>query len=206
MLEQRIFAISGVNELRALINGYSWATLVSAVDSADLVVSHLPILLDANDPGLSVLGHLARADANIHELGKHQVVLIIQGPHGYVSPTWYKAGPYVPTWNFVVVHLHGRPELLDEEETYSVLSATVDHFEAARPEPWRLDSVVDYARRIAPGTTGFRMKPSRIVGKAKLSQDKPADVAKRVIEALESDPYQGQPEVAAAIRQHLNMN
>jgi transcriptional regulator len=202
MLEQPLYALEEQASVADLIARHGWVTLVTGA-TAGPVVSHLPVIPDPAGDGLSVLGHLARPDADAHELGEHDVVVIVQGPHGYVSPTFYEAGPYVPTWNFVVAHLHGRPELLTAEETYDVLSATVDHFEAARPQPWRMASAAGYAQRIAPGTTGFRLVPSRVVGKAKLSQDKPAEIVGRVIRALETDPVHGDAALAAAMRQHL---
>jgi transcriptional regulator len=131
--------------------------------------------------------------------------LIVQGPNGYISPTWYEAGPFVPTWNFVVCHLHGRPERLSADETYGVLSRTVDHAEAPRPEPWRLEMAADYAQRIAPATAGFRLAPSRVVGKAKLSQDKPTEVAARVVAALEADPVHANAPLAGAMRRQLGL-
>lgn len=200
MLEQSVYAV-GDDEVRRLVAARGWATIVSGRPQP--VVSHLPVVLDADVPdGLTLLGHLARTDAQAHELGRHDVVVVVEGPDGYVSPTFYEAGPYVPTWNFVVAHLHGRPEVLDEHETWTVLERTVAHFEAARPVPWRLGGVDEYARSIAPYTTGFRLTPTRVVGKAKLSQDKPAEVIDRVIRALEHDPVHARPELAAAMAEH----
>ena len=211
MLEQPIYALTDPARIRELVAGHGWATLISATDRGP-VVSHLPVVPDAagcggeeeGDPGdLAIVGHLARADAELHELGAHDVVVVIEGPNGYVSPGSYHAGPYVPTWNFVVAHLHGRPAVLDGAETYRVLQRTVDHFEAARPEPWRLETVEDYAREIAPYTTGFRLRPTRVVGKHKLSQDKPHEVALRVVDALAGDGQQSNRTLAAAMRRVL---
>lgn len=182
MLEQRIYAMTDVAELREVVAAHGWATMVTATPDRGMVVSHLPIVVDPTQDGLVVLGHLARTDATLHELGRHDTVLVVQGPHGYVSPRFYAGGPYVPTWNFVVVHLHGRPEPLDGDETYAVLDRTVDHFEQCQ---WRLDSVAAYAHRIAGGVTGFRLAPDRVVGKAKLSQEKPAEDVRGVIAALD---------------------
>ncbi|MBB6346770.1 FMN-binding negative transcriptional regulator [Nonomuraea muscovyensis] len=193
MLEQPMYALDDPAALRALVAAHGWALLVS---DGGPVVSHLPIIPDPADPGAAVLGHLAREDAELHGLGERPVVIVVQGPHGYVSPTWYEAGPYVPTWNFVTVHLHGTPELLGPEETWQVLSGTVDHFEAGRPEPFRMGEVEEYARRLAPAVTGFRLVPTRVVGKAKLSQDKPAEIVERVIGALDAE----NPPLARAMR------
>ncbi|MEV0974015.1 FMN-binding negative transcriptional regulator [Microtetraspora glauca] len=200
MLEQEIYALDDPEALRGLIRDHGWATLVTVSAEGELVVTHLPVIPDPETPGPAVVGHLARTDPAARGLGERPVVLVVQGPHGYVSPAFYEAGPYVPTWNHVTVHLHGTPRPLGPEETYEVLSATVDHFESARPEPFRMADVEGYARRIAPGTTGFRLMPSRVVGKAKLSQDKPAEIVERVIRALDTDDVHRNPALADAMR------
>lgn len=214
MLEQPQYAITDHAELADLLRTHPWATLVSAIpktaaeDGAaagtELAVSHLPVILDENDDrsDLVVVGHLAKADARLHQLGAHDVVLIVQGPHGYLSASWYLTGTHVPTWDFVVGHLHGRPSLLDGPDTLDVLAATVDHLEADQPQPWRLDSVPDYARRIAPETTGFRLRPDRIIGKAKLHQDETPTEALHLAAAAVTADSRSTPaqQLAAAIR------
>ncbi|ANY07189.1 hypothetical protein AFB00_13860 [Pseudonocardia sp. HH130630-07] len=178
-----------------LVAGHPWATLCSVVDGVP-VVSHLPVLAEPGPAG-AVVGHLARADAERHELGAHPAVVVVQGPHAYVSPSFYRsANPAVPTWNFVVAHLHGRPVVLGDAETLDVLDRTVEHLERPRPEPFRLASVDGYARRIAPHTTGFRLVPDRIDAKAKLSQDKPQADRDGVIAGLREDPVHAAPEMA----------
>jgi transcriptional regulator len=204
MLEQTLYGQHDLDRVRALVSEHGWATLVSSPPHRGLVVSHLPVILDPGREDATVLCHLARRDAESHQLGEHDVVVIVAGPNGYVPPDFYRDGPYVPTWNFEVLHLHGRPVPLPRDESYEVLERTVDHFEASRPRPWRLASVAEYAHQIAPHTTGFRLSPSRLVGKAKLSQEKPVATALRVITALEdqSDVHHN-PALAAAMRRAL---
>lgn len=200
MLEQPVFALTDPHRIDALVREHPWCVLVSAHPDGP-VVSHLPVLLDPDAPAGSgtVVGHVARADARLHALGEHDVVVVVQGPHGYLSPSWYGEVPHVPTWDFEVLHLHGRPELLDATGTYAVLDATVAHFERRLPRPWRLDAVDDYAHRIAGGTTGFRLRPSRVVAKAKLSQDESVELRRRVVEELRHEhPYRN-PALADAV-------
>lgn len=204
MLEQPVFRIADPQRARDLVRQYPWAVLVSHTPAAGLVVSHLPVLVEESTSDLVVLSHLARVDGEEHELGRHEVVLIVQGPNGYLSPSWYDEVPHVPTWNFVVVHLHGRPEILDADQTYRVLSATVDRFEQPLSPPWRLEQVAEYAHRIAPATIGFRMRPRRIVAKAKLSQDESPDLVRRAAEMLDADGPYRQPSLAAAMRAELD--
>ncbi|MFI6502815.1 FMN-binding negative transcriptional regulator [Nonomuraea typhae] len=178
--------------IRTLIADNPWATLVSG-GSGGLTGSHLPVLLE-DGPELSLVGHLGRPDDDLHELGEHEVLLIVEGPNGYISPGWYGTGPAVPTWNYLAVHLYGRPEVLGPEETYRVLMDTVDRFERVRPEPYRIEH--GYGRAVAPGVAGFRLRPERVVAKAKLSQDKSPDVVRNVIHALEHDPFYANPALA----------
>ncbi|MFB9530216.1 FMN-binding negative transcriptional regulator [Nonomuraea roseola] len=171
--------------VRALVADHPWATLVSGTTCGS-VASHLPVLLE-DGPELSVVSHLGRPDDELHELGRHAVLLIVEGPGGYVSPGWYGDGAAlaVPTWNYVAAHLYGYPELLGPEETFDVLSATVDRFERVRPWPYRIDE--GHARGIAHGVAGFRLRVTHWSAKAKLSQDKPAAIARNIIHALETD-------------------
>lgn len=200
MRQNPSFALDDPGEIRRIVREHPWATLVSAT-STGLQVSHYPVVLEGDD--LTIVSHVGRPDDAIHELGEHDVVVILQGPHGYVSPGWYDADPAVPTWNFVTVHLHGRPELLSAEENLRVLADLVDVFEAPLPEPRSMNGTTlnaDYAARISRGTVGFRLRPTRVEAKAKLSQNKPEHIVRTVVAELEgSGPY-AQAELAAAMR------
>jgi transcriptional regulator len=201
MLSRHEYAWPGSDQdLLNLVADHPWATLVSTTSNG-LVVSHLPVIPATDPDGVEVVGHLARTDAEEHEVGECDAVLIIQGVHGYISAGWYVGGPYVPTWNFVVAHLHGRLTVLDAEATYEVLDRTVDHFESVRPRPFRMSDVAEYAARLAPAVVGFRLSPTRVVARAKLSQDKPAADLEAVLAGLE-DPsdVHSHPALAAVMR------
>ncbi|GAA2721666.1 FMN-binding negative transcriptional regulator [Cellulomonas aerilata] len=198
MIDTPVYRLDDDAALRDLVRTHGWATLVSHPPTG-LVASHVPVLLE-DGPGLSVVGHLGRPDDVEHALGTHEVLLLVAGPHGYVSPGWYGYAPALPTWNYVAAHLYGTPEVLGPEETYRVLSDTVDHYEGVRADPVRLDPVADHARRVARGAVGFRLRITRVQAKAKLSQDKPADVVQRVIAALDADPQYANPALADRMR------
>jgi transcriptional regulator len=149
--------------------------------------------------------HTARTDPVVSELlSGHQVLLVFQGPNGYISPAWYGEGPSPPTWNFTAVHVRGIPEVLQGEEAFSVLERTVEHFEAARDDPWELGGdALAYARHIAHETAPFRVRSAVIQAKAKLSQDKPRRIQDRVIAALQAGgPYRN-TQLAAEMRRVL---
>lgn len=206
VIDTRDYEIEDEARVRDLVRNHGWATLVSVADDGAPVASHLPVLLEPTPPGepMTLLSHVGRPDEVLHRLDSgRESLLIVQGPHGYVSPGWYDLAPAVPTWNYVAVHLHCAVELLPPEESYAVLSDTVDHYESVRPDPVRLPHVEEYARRIAKGAAGFRLRVTRWQGKAKLSQDKPRAVAERVVAALETDPHYAQPALAAEMRAEL---
>jgi transcriptional regulator len=117
------------------------------------------------------------------------VLVIVQGHHGYISPSWYAPGAIrAPTWNFSVAHCYGVPQLLDAEHNLKVLTRLVKRFESQVEHPLLLDP--DYARTLIDGTVGVRIPISRFVCKVKLSQDKDRLTQRQVIAALRAPgPY-----------------
>ena len=144
------------------------------------------MLLEETREGISILSHFGRPDEVTHELGQHEILVIIQGPHDYVSPSWYEPGDLVATWNHVTAHLYGIPEILSDEENYQVLSRLTDHFELNNPGGRSLAEDEQSTRRTARGTVGLRLKVARFDARAKLSQNKKPHVAERVISEFES--------------------
>jgi transcriptional regulator len=205
MRDNPSFALEQVDEVRRLVREFPWMTLVSSTGSAGLVASHYPVLLDpaAAENEIVLLGHVGRPDERLHELGAHELLVIVQGPHGYISPGWYDADPAVPTWNFVTAHLHGVPELLGDAENLRVLADLVDHFESRLPQPRRMNGTAEnaaFAERIVAGTVGFRLRVTRFSAKNKMSQNKPAETVDRIIAELEGTGPYASPALAARMR------
>ena len=203
MRQNPSFTLASEEGVKRLIREHPWMTIVSHTDGSGLVASHYPVLLDEQATGIELLTHVGRPDEELHELGRHEVIVIVQGPHGYISPGWYDANPAVPTWNFVTAHLYGTPQVLDAEENLRVLEALVDHFEDAMPEPRRMRGTPEnsaYADRIATGTVGLRIPITRYVAKNKMSQNRPAETVDRIIAELEGDGPYASPALAAEMR------
>lgn len=185
-----------------LVRAHPWATLVSAGE-AGLVASHYPVLLDEEADGLALLTHLGRPDEIVHDLaGGGEMLVVVQGHHGYISPSWYAPeATRAPTWNFTVAHLHGTPRVLAEEENLDVLTRLVAHFESAVAEPLYLDR--EWAKPVAGGTVGLRIPVDRFVCKRKLSADKDPVSRRQTIAALrEPGPYH-HPALAAEMEREL---
>ncbi len=189
--------------VRQLIRENPWGILVSRTGE-DIVASHYPILLDDDSSHLAVLTHVGRPDDTFHQFGAQEVLLIVQGRHGYISPSWYAPGAIpAPTWNFSVAHCYGVPQVLDEEENLAVLARLVAHFERHVTEPMYLDP--EWGRQLSTGTVGIRLPISRFICKIKLSQDKDPVTQRQVVAALRRPgPYQ-HPELASDLARVLDI-
>lgn len=182
-------------EIKRLIRENPWATYVSGT-STGLVASHYPTLLEEDEEGISIVTHFGRPDEVLHEVGQHEMLVIVQGAHGYISPAWYDDDDFIPTWNHVTAHLYGVPEILSDEANFAVLGTLVDHFEGRMPHPVSLDQDEAGARRIAKGTIGLRIRVTRVDARLKLSQNKSDEVRATIIDALHGDGAYAQPALA----------
>jgi transcriptional regulator len=180
--------------VRQLIRENPWAILVSN-NQGELVASHYPILLDDEADGLAIVTHVGRPDDQVHGFGDHEMMLIVQGRHGYISPSWYAPGATrAPTWNFSVAHCYGVPELLDERENLRVLGRLVENFERHVEEPMLLDP--EWGAQLARGTVGLRLPITRFVCKIKLSRDKDPVTQRQVMAALRKPGPYHHPDLA----------
>jgi transcriptional regulator len=188
------FRLDDVEAARAIARAYPFAAIVTA----DLRATHMPCLVEDGSDGLVILSHVACADPVAERLDG-PVLMIFQGPRGYVSASWYESET-IPTWNHVTLHVRGTPALLGD--AMPVLRRTVDHFEAAVEHPWSLDRMGDTAREMTDQVVAFRLRAESWHAEAKLSQDKPADERARLLAGLETPGPYANAAVAAAMRAH----
>jgi transcriptional regulator len=192
------FKVDDPAELLAFIERYAFGTLVSS-GPAGLHVSHIPFAAERDaDARLRLQGHVARNNEQWKALeDASHVLAIFQGPHAYVSPGWYEQHPSVPTWNYAVVHAHGKARLMDEAELHDLVIRLSNTYEAGRPQPWRAtDLPAAYVSGMLANIVGFEIEVERLEGKFKLSQNRPAEVP-RVVDSLERE---GEAAVAGLMR------
>ena len=155
---------------------------------AGLVASHIPFLIERHREELHLLGHLARPNSQVEDLRRAEEVLtIFSGPHAYISPSWYAAGPAVPTWNYVDVHAYGPVRLIEDGGWLRhLLRRLSDRHESGNPAPWRMQDLPEpYLKGMLKGIIGLDITVTRVEGKFKLSQNRPAVDRPHVIAALE---------------------
>jgi transcriptional regulator len=180
------------NVLMDHIERYDFGLLVSH-GAAGLVASHIPFLTERDGEQLHLEGHLARPNPQVADLARGgEVLAIFHGPHSYISPNWYATGPSVPTWNYADVHVYGTVRLIEDAEWLRrFLVRLSERHEARNPVAWRMKDLPDaYVETMLKGIIGLDIAVTRLEGKYKLSQNRPATDRPGVIAALEarSDP------------------
>jgi transcriptional regulator len=189
--------------LVAHIERHDFGLLVSH-GAAGLVASHIPFLVEHRGDELHLLGHLAGPNPQVEDLGQGgEVLAIFSGPHAYISPRWYEGGPSVPTWNYVDVHAYGMVRLVEDGEwLHRLLRRLSDRHEAGNAVPWRIDDLPEvYLEGMLKGIIGLDIAVSRLEGKFKLSQNRPAPDRHRVIAALEQGGDENSIAVAKLMRE-----
>jgi len=194
------FQIRDRTTLFALMEEFSFATLISGHEGS-LTATHLPLLVKDEDGG-KILGHVARANDQWRMFdGETEALAIFQGPHAYVSPSWYATHPSVPTWNYVVVHAYGMPAIIDDfDAVVALLRETVKKYEAGFAKPWPMDLPEDYLAKMVKAIVAFEIPVTRIEGKAKLSQNRSGEDIERVIEALDRSAAADERSLAKMMR------
>lgn len=167
--------------LRALVRSARLAVLVSNGPDGVPDVTHLPLLLVSGEDGAEALiGHVARGNPHWRRLAEAgRAVAVFTGAEAYVSPNWYAAkaehGKVVPTWNYEAVHAEGTVEIVeDAERLHAFVSRLTEAREAAQPRPWSVaDAPAPFVAGQLRGIVGISLRVERLVGKRKLSQNRP---------------------------------
>lgn len=155
------------------------ALVVSGPGGLD--ANHLPFVIDEASGGRKLLAHVARSNALWEEATDGQEALVIfRADDAYISPNWYpgkhETHQEVPTWNYRVVHVHGRLHVRDDERFVRGVVARLTRTHEERvgsPRPWKMtDSSPGFIDHMLANIVGIEIEITRMVGKWKLSQNK----------------------------------
>jgi transcriptional regulator len=201
------FEESRVDVLYELIRAHPLGALVTLTPSG-LDANHIPFEIDPEPAPFGTLrGHVARLNPVRRDLASDvEALVIFQGPGLYISPAWYatkeETGKVVPTWNYVVVHAHGTPRFIDDRAWLrDFVTKLTDRHEAGRPDPWKItDAPADYIDGMLRSIVGVEIPISRLVGKWKMSQNRPAQDRDGVVEGLRQEHGQAGATIADLVR------
>jgi transcriptional regulator len=191
------FRETNPERIAALVEAYPFGALITAPSGVPYV-SHLPFLFESTSgTNGKLLGHMARANPQWEHLAAGGGVLaVFQGPHVYVSPSWYST-PGVPTWNYAVVHLYGKLRLIENEtELEALVERLTTVHESHMPEPWKPNLTGERRLKLLGMIVGLEIEVTDIQGKFELSQNRPIEDQKRVSGELSQSENQFEATVA----------
>lgn len=165
---------------QAFIRAHPLGLLITA-GPAGLIANLFPFLLDPDGFGKGTLRlHIARANPQWRELAAiEQCLVVFRGPQGYVTPSWYatkrETGKVVPTWNYTMVQVRGRPRIVDDEAWLRrQLEDLTFSREGRRAAPWQVDDApADFIAAQMRVIVGVEIPILGIEGKWKMSQNRP---------------------------------
>ena len=215
------FAEDRLPVLQSLMRDYPLATLVT-LTAGGLVANHIPLSFipattqgapSGDVPGTvpigTLRGHVARANPVWRDVDPAaEVLAIFQGPQAYVSPSWYPTkrehGRVVPTWNYAVVHAHGRLHVRDDAAwAHALVDGLTREHEAARPAPWSVDDApADYVATLTAAIVGIEIAVTRLAGKWKTSGNQPAANRAGVAQGLAASASESDRRMARLIAAH----
>ena len=202
------FAEHDVAVMHDFIEAHPFGALVTT-SSSGLFATHLPLVLDRQlGPHGTLQGHIARANPHHEVAGDGSEALVLfTGADSYVTPSMYaskaKHGKVVPTWNYVAVHAHGTLRFVREPDALRVhLARLTARHETSRRQPWSItDAPADYIEKQLGAIVGVEIEITRLEGKWKMSQNRPAEDVDGVIEGLSASDDPREREVAEIVRE-----
>ena len=171
------FEITDKDEIYAFINKNAFGQLISNLGGRPFS-THMPFLVSEDKS--SLIGHVAKQNPQHSELDGQEVLVTLDGPHDYISPSWYSA-PGVPTWNYQSVHIYGHASVFtDTAQIKSVINSLTENYESTFDEPW----LPEYRDSMLGAIIGVEISINEIQCKYKLSQNRSAKDQSQVIEQL----------------------
>ena len=197
--------------LHALIRAHPLGLLISAGAEGPLA-NLLPVLLDAEiAPHGRLRVHMARANPQWRQLADNlemPVLVVFQGVDSYVTPSWYETkretGKVVPTWNYAMVQVRGHARVIEDKDwlAQQVAALTASH-EAEREQPWQVsDAPETYIASQLKGIIGLEIDIAEIIGKWKVSQNRPEADRRGVAEGLDASDSTSSEEMAELVRHY----
>lgn len=195
------FTIDDEEMIYDFIESHSFATLFSQ-HKGEPYATHLPLMLNKSENAL--YGHFARPNEQWKDAETQQVLVVFQGPHCYISPSWYETTRAVPTWNYVSIHLYGYLEIINDREViFNSLNELVNKYEQPNSSYNLTDVDPKYIEGMTKGIVAFKINITKIEAKAKLSQNHPMERQQLIINQLESTTNPDNLQVASLMRGNL---
>lgn len=198
----KIYENTNLEQVKQFIQEHSFGILVTEQNGKPLA-THIPLELSKNDNGTDVLiGHISKANPQWHNFkDANEVLCIFNGPHSYVSSSWYDFEE-VPTWNYIAVHVRGTIKTITGDALYRSLKDLMEKYEKSSKNPVKIENMSDKTMRQISGIVGFEIDISSIQAAYKLSQNRDDKNHKTIIHELESLSDSGSKAIASEMKKN----
>ena len=123
-----------------------------------------------------------------HFAGQEEVLCIFEGPHAYISPSYYVMQHTVPTWNYAAIHVYGRPVVVDQTALREIVFATTEKYESGMPTPWVIPLSDEERDTMGKAIVGFSIEITRVEAKFKLGPNRSNEDQEKMVKALAASP------------------
>ncbi|MGE6675297.1 FMN-binding negative transcriptional regulator [Bacillus pumilus] len=194
------FQVKDMEEVKAFIQSHSFATVVTTMDGKP-IATHIPVSFLQIEDSFVISGHMAIGNPQWKTFEENEQVLVIfQGPHAYISSSWYEKEA-VPTWNYQAVHVYGKAKLLEKSELVKELTTMLETYESHREQPVLWQTLSDeLLEKQMKGIVGFKIIIDEVQAAFKLSQNRHERDYAHIIEKLEAE---GDVEMAEAMKKRV---
>ncbi len=194
------FKNENLEEVRAFIKENSFGILITS-SSNKILGTHIPLELEDDQNGNEVIyGHVSKANSQWKSFeNNEEVMLIFNGPHAYVSSSWYDH-ENVPTWNYIAIHVYGKMQILEENELLYALNKLVDKYESGMENPVRVPDLSDETMKQMKGIIGFKVTISEIQAAYKLSQNRNREDYNEIVGKLNDSDHSIAKEVSEIMK------
>ncbi len=201
------FCVNDQDKLFKFMKSFNFGILVTSEKDV-LDAAHIPFLIDRDNAGsITLVGHLAKENGQwcgFDQIG--EVLVIFNGPHSYISPSWYKNKDLPPTWNYSTVHAYGSPRIIFEKKRIrEFLCRLTLESEKRIDGAWSID-LIDSGlfERMREAIVVFEIKLNKVEGKWKMSQNRRFEDAWSVAFELDSKGGEDNIKIAAEMRAVIN--
>lgn len=194
-----IYKNNNPEEIRSFLKANAFGILVTHKDGKS-VATHIPLEWAVKDNGTEILhAHISKANEQVDHLHDDlEVLCIFNGPHSYVSSSWYDFEE-VPTWNYIAVQVRGTITILDEEGLRASVKALMDKYESPQKNPIDMEQLSDKTMRQMNGIIGFELEINSIEAAYKLSQNRDDKNHTAVVDSLRENANPGEKAIADAM-------
>ncbi|MGP4080669.1 FMN-binding negative transcriptional regulator [Pseudalkalibacillus sp. R45] len=194
------FKVTNFDEIREFIQNNSFGTIVTTKQGKP-IATHMPLELHKQGEDYYITGHMAYANPQwkTFEEDNDNVLVMYQGPHAYISSSWYKS-ENVPTWNYQSVHVYGTANIMSEQELQEDLILLLRKYERNRKNAALWENLSPETRKQIKGIVGFKVKVQEVQAAYKLSQNRNEEDYYNIIDKLKEEKDSNSQQLAEVMK------